>query len=257
MCGNLFFCRQFKRRTLTARFVFSGLFALCGVKPRGQRVFTQTDVRRTARVSQGVRGLGFDAVAPRATLCLPVWHRKSDWASSPSDWLSVGFWFCCCCWCWLKCCFTSTETVGLLGSGAPDVHLDFHTAPQLWCCCFFEVSIYSRESNQILFIHGTYTICYAPYRGTSVFATLQNHTWTSPPPEIRPPQLPSINPTMWTQTLKRLIRTTLDMEWMNEWMNEWINEGRSKECMFRDLCHHNTRTTPDKEGRKEKTKERS
>ena len=63
MCGNLFFCRQFKRRTLTARFAFSGLFALCGVKPRGQRVFTQTDVHRTARVSHGVRGLGFDAVA--------------------------------------------------------------------------------------------------------------------------------------------------------------------------------------------------
>ena len=30
----------------------------------------------------------------------------------------------------LKCsCFTSTETVGLLGTGAQDVHLDFHTAP--------------------------------------------------------------------------------------------------------------------------------
>ena len=33
---------------------------------------------------------------------------------------------------WLKCCFTSTETVGLLGTGAQDVHLDFHTAPELW-----------------------------------------------------------------------------------------------------------------------------
>ena len=31
----------------------------------------------------------------------------------------------------LKCCFTSTETVGLLGTGAQDVHLDFHTAPEL------------------------------------------------------------------------------------------------------------------------------
>ena len=27
----------------------------------------------------------------------------------------------------IKCCFTSTETVGLLGTGAQDVHLDFHT----------------------------------------------------------------------------------------------------------------------------------
>ena len=33
---------------------------------------------------------------------------------------------------WLKCCFTSTETVGLLGTGAQDVHLDFHTASELW-----------------------------------------------------------------------------------------------------------------------------
>ena len=31
----------------------------------------------------------------------------------------------------LKFCFTSTETVGLLGTGAQDVHLDFHTAPEL------------------------------------------------------------------------------------------------------------------------------
>ena len=28
---------------------------------------------------------------------------------------------------WLKGCFTSTETVGLLGTGAKDGHLDFHT----------------------------------------------------------------------------------------------------------------------------------
>ena len=33
---------------------------------------------------------------------------------------------------WLKCCFTSTETVDLLGTGAQDVHLHFHTAPGLW-----------------------------------------------------------------------------------------------------------------------------
>ena len=30
-----------------------------------------------------------------------------------------------------KSCFTSTETVGLLGTGAQDGHLDFHTAPEL------------------------------------------------------------------------------------------------------------------------------
>ena len=31
----------------------------------------------------------------------------------------------------LKCCFTSTETGGLLGTGAQNVHFDFHTAPDL------------------------------------------------------------------------------------------------------------------------------
>ena len=29
---------------------------------------------------------------------------------------------------WLKCCITSTETISLLGKGAQDIHLDFHTA---------------------------------------------------------------------------------------------------------------------------------
>ena len=31
----------------------------------------------------------------------------------------------------VKCCITSTETVGLSGTGAQDGHLDFHTAPEL------------------------------------------------------------------------------------------------------------------------------
>ena len=32
----------------------------------------------------------------------------------------------------LGCCFTATQTVGVLGTGAQDVHLDlFHTAPEL------------------------------------------------------------------------------------------------------------------------------
>ena len=35
----------------------------------------------------------------------------------------------------LRCCFTSTESVGLLGTGAQDGHLDFHTALEF--CCFF------------------------------------------------------------------------------------------------------------------------
>ena len=37
----------------------------------------------------------------------------------------------------LKCCVMSTETVGLLGMGAQDGHLDFHTAPEL--CLMFSV----------------------------------------------------------------------------------------------------------------------
>ena len=31
----------------------------------------------------------------------------------------------------VECCFTSTQTVGLLGTGAQDGHLDFHTASEL------------------------------------------------------------------------------------------------------------------------------
>ena len=34
----------------------------------------------------------------------------------------------------MKCLFASTETVGLLGTGAQDGHLDFHTASSE--CCF-------------------------------------------------------------------------------------------------------------------------
>ena len=42
----------------------------------------------------------------------------------------------------LKGCFTSTETVALLGTGAQDVHLDFHTAPELWCLYFLACLLY-------------------------------------------------------------------------------------------------------------------
>ena len=46
------------------------------------------------------------------------------WPGLSCAWLSSG-------WAQLKCCFTSTETVGLLGMGAQDSRLDFHTAPEL------------------------------------------------------------------------------------------------------------------------------
>ena len=46
----------------------------------------------------------------------------------------------------LKCCFTSTETVGLLGTGAQDVHLDFHSwAPKFKRTLF----IRTRQNLQI------------------------------------------------------------------------------------------------------------
>ena len=32
----------------------------------------------------------------------------------------------------VECCYTSIETVGFLGTGAQDGHLDFYTAPELW-----------------------------------------------------------------------------------------------------------------------------
>ena len=32
---------------------------------------------------------------------------------------------------WLSVCFTSTETVGFLGTGAQDDHLNFHIVPEL------------------------------------------------------------------------------------------------------------------------------
>ena len=35
---------------------------------------------------------------------------------------------------WVHCCFSSTETESLLGTGAQDVHLHFHTAPELCGC---------------------------------------------------------------------------------------------------------------------------
>ena len=45
----------------------------------------------------------------------------------------------------LKCCFTSTETVGLLGTGIQDVHFDFHTAPEL-CVVYVDVEV-------LLYVH--------------------------------------------------------------------------------------------------------
>ena len=45
---------------------------------------------------------------------------------------------------WLR--FTSTETVGLLGTEAQDGHLDFHTAPELWGMKFMKCCFTSTET---------------------------------------------------------------------------------------------------------------
>ena len=50
----------------------------------------------------------------------------------------------------LKCCFPSTETVGLLGTGAQDVHLDFHTAPELCVVLSFSVAIRPQRLQGLL-----------------------------------------------------------------------------------------------------------
>ena len=65
-------------------------------------------------------------------------HRDVDAvvATMDSNWLFSRSWFrhFTHLAAWLKCCFTSTETVGLLGPGAQDGHLDFHTVPEFWSC---------------------------------------------------------------------------------------------------------------------------
>ena len=51
---------------------------------------------------------------------------------------------------WWKCCFTSTQTVGVLGTGAQDVHLDFHTAPELCTLLLVECCFTSTETVGLL-----------------------------------------------------------------------------------------------------------
>ena len=51
--------------------------------------------------------------------------------------------------CWLKllkCCYTSTETVGLLGTGAQDVHLDLHTALSAVGKCTFGFVVEGKKT---------------------------------------------------------------------------------------------------------------
>ena len=62
----------------------------------------------------------------------------------------------------LKCCFTSTETVGVLGTGAQDVHLDFHTATE-HCCHFGGVHAAGNVSSDSTQRRTPPRLLYAPY----------------------------------------------------------------------------------------------
>ena len=47
-------------------------------------------------------------------------------------------------------CFTSTETVGLSGTGAHDGHLDFHTAPELYATQFSSVLLNVHRNRRFI-----------------------------------------------------------------------------------------------------------
>ena len=67
----------------------------------------------------------------------------------------------------VACCFTSTETVGLLETGAQDGHLDFHTAPEL-CLSY-------RSSALLLSVHRNRRLNYQGWElrpSTSTFTQL-------------------------------------------------------------------------------------
>ena len=51
----------------------------------------------------------------------------------------------------IKCCFTSTNTVGLLGTGAKGGHLDFHTAPELCLCSTCRLLLQQDHDGQVSF----------------------------------------------------------------------------------------------------------
>jgi len=51
-----------------------------------------------------------------------------------------------------ECYFTSTETVGLLETGAQDGHLDFHTAPELWTSYAKVPGKYKHKNTEIFLV---------------------------------------------------------------------------------------------------------
>ena len=49
----------------------------------------------------------------------------------------------------VDCCFTSTETVGLLGTGTQDAHLDFLTAPELCWADARQTAVTAMQGKQL------------------------------------------------------------------------------------------------------------
>ena len=90
--------------------------------------FMQSHINRTsAGVSLGRAALRGLVTLCRTAVCRDVTlHAHSNTKVTNVGWLA-------------ECCFTSTETVGLLGTGAQDVHLDFHTASVL-CASIMHIS---------------------------------------------------------------------------------------------------------------------
>ena len=48
----------------------------------------------------------------------------------------------------VECCFTSTETVSLLGTGAQIVHLDFHTPLAQWAHASVLITVQSEPQRK-------------------------------------------------------------------------------------------------------------
>ena len=100
-------------------------------------------------------------------------------------WLKLGLWLS---WIgWLKCCFTSTETVGLLGTGAQDIHLDFHTAPEL---CYAaegtDLCIYRSMAEGTLYLRAAVDWrCQHPSTGSGASSIALKHAHKH---EARPPR---------------------------------------------------------------------
>ena len=66
--------------------------------------------------------LSTPCLIPYVCIFLPDTWQWRHWLNDGGPWFLAEL---------VECCFTSTETVGLLGTGAQDGHLDFHTAPEL------------------------------------------------------------------------------------------------------------------------------